>query len=212
MTQYSEISDTYRPMVTVVIPTIRPRRHLLGRALDSVSRQTIMPHLAIEVVEDTEHAGAAVTRQRGLARVTTPWVAFLDDDDELMPNHLLDLFTHAIDHQADYAYSWFMIKDREGNEHPEWDPFPDSFGRPWDPDSPVQTTITTLVRTELAQAVGFDTVPDGEMLPDGHRRGEDYRFTMGCQAAGGVISHLPARTWWWYHHGENTSGMPDRWH
>lgn len=160
---------------------------------------------------DRFHDGAAKTRHRGLMNVETAWVAFLDDDDEFMPGHLQKLLTHAVDTQSDFVYSWFMIKDQLGNEQPTWDPFPGQLGKPWDPNNPVQTTITTLVRTELAQSVGFDVVPDGEVGADGHRRGEDYRFTMGCQAAGGRIVHLPERTWWWHHHGGNTSGMPDRW-
>jgi hypothetical protein len=216
MTQYLDaMPDRFRPeSITVVIPTIRPRRQMLARALDSVAAQSVRDavDLVIGVAEDTEHAGAAKTRQKALEHVATPWVAFLDDDDEMMPRHLERLLTHAIYTGADYVYSWFTIKDAAGTEQPSWDPFPDNFGKPFDPLAPIQTTITTLVRTELAQAVGFDTVPDGEVGSDGHRRGEDHRFTLGCLAAGGSVVHLPEKTWWWWHHGANTSGMPDRWH
>lgn len=210
MTQYLDPA-AHRPIransITVVIPTIAPRRHLLTRALDSVTRQSIRPivDMVVEVSEDTEHVGAAVTRQRGLEKVTTEWVAFLDDDDEFQPDHLEKLLTHALYMGADYVYSWYTVVGGT-------DPFPENFGRPWNPAAPIQTTITTLVRAELAKAVGFDTVPDGVLGEDGHRRGEDHRFTLGCQNAGGVISHLPERTWIWHHHGSNTSGMPDRWH
>lgn len=199
--------------VTVVIPTIPIRQAWLGRAFTSVEQQTLNEFADVHIVTsmDNEREGAARTRQRGLERVTTDWVAFLDDDDEMMPEHLEKLLLHAITEKADYVYSWFMIKDGADREQPSWDPFPGQFGKPWDPDNPVQTTITTLVRTELALAVGFDTVPDGVIGIDGHRRGEDFRFTLGCQVAGGKISHLPERTWWWHHHGANTSGMPDRW-
>lgn len=204
-----------RPGITVVIPTIPPRiAGLYQRACQSVWAQRPdfeFGALTLTTAVDRNREGAAITRQRALMEVRTEWVAFLDDDDEFMPHHLHSLATHASCAGADYAYSWFMIKDAAGNEMPGWDPFPANFGKPWDPENPVQTTITTLVRTELAQSVGFDTVPDGETGADGHRRGEDFRFTLGCQAAGGKISHLPERTWWWHHHGNNTSGMPDRW-
>lgn len=205
--------------ITVVIPTIPPRLESLmyRRALDSAINQHFGCPLVATVV-DLAHEGAARTRQRGLDKVTTEWVAFLDDDDVFMPDHLSLLAETAEDESADYVYSWFMIRDRDGVEHPEWDPFPGNFDRPFDPAHPVQTTITTLVRTELAKAVGFDTVPDGETGADGHRRGEDFRFTIGCIEQGARIVHRPQRTWFWTHHGVgapgvpgNTSGMPDRW-
>jgi len=204
-----------RPGITVVVPTIPPRiTNLYQRACQSVWDQRSdfeFGTIALFTAVDRSREGAAATRQRALTEVRTEWVAFLDDDDEFMPHHLLSLITHASATGADFVYSWFTIKDAAGRECPSWDPFPNTFGKPWDPEHPVQTTVTTLVRTELAQSVGFDTVPDGETGADGHRAGEDWRFTLGCQAAGGKISHLPERTWFWHHHGNNTSGMPDRW-
>ena len=216
MTQYLD-SAAHRPMransITIVVPTIAPRRHLLARALDSVTRQSIRPivDMVVEVSEDTEHVGAAVTRQRGLEKVTTEWVAFLDDDDEFMPQHLEKLLSHALQTGADYVYSWFMIKDPSGAERPDLDPFPGQFGTPFDPIHPCQTTVTTLVRTELAKQVGIRPSETAPPTPDGHRAGEDWQFTLDCLAAGGTIVHLPERTWWWYPHGANTSGLPDRW-
>jgi hypothetical protein len=73
----------------------------------------------------------------------------------------------------------------------------------------VQTTVTTLVRTELAQDVGFLWPADSEI--DGQRAGEDWEFTRGCMAYGAKISHLVEHTWLWHHDSGNTSGLPDRW-
>lgn len=208
--------------ITVVIPTIPPRVDMLARAIQSVLDQTLFttmryncagrPRLRVESPVDHDHEGAARTRQRGLERVATEWVAFLDDDDEFMPQHLERLLVHALFTGADYVYSWFMIKDPSGAERPDLDPFPGQLGRPFDPARPVQTTVTTLVRTELAQSVGIRPSETAPPTPDGHRAGEDWQFTLDCLAAGGRIEHLPERTWWWWHHGHNTSGLPDRWH
>ena len=195
--------------ISFVIPTIAPRHSMLCRAVDSIREQTVRPG-TVHVVEDTNHDGAARTRQRGLEAVNTPWVMFLDDDDALMPQHVQRCIEHQSATGADYVFPWFMIKDVVGGEHPEWDPFPMEFGTPWSNDKPRQTTITTLVRTELAKAVGF-TSPPPDRFVDGQIWGEDYTFTLGIMANGGVISHLPERTWWWYHHGKNTSGQPTRW-
>lgn len=79
----------------------------------------------------------------------------------------------------------------------------------WDDSDPCQTTITTLVRTELAIAAGgFAQFEDDGSTVDGNRRGEDHEFTLKCRAAGGVFRHVPRVTWDWYHHDANTSGMP----
>ena len=200
----------HRLPITVVIPSIPVRRDVLAVAVDSVRNQTAGPTtLSIEM--DVDHTGAARTRQAGLERVTTPWVAFLDDDDWFMPHHLEHLWDYAMDAEVDYAFSWFETSP------PGCDPFPlTHFTEPWNPAEPRQTTITTLVRTELAQEVGFVTAPDdGEIA--GQRAGEDWHFTLRCNELG-KIGHLVERTWYWRHWGfgqpgvpGNTSGLGYRW-
>lgn len=192
--------------ITVVIPAIPPRVALLNRALASVKIQTLQPD-EIVVEFDEERRGAAATRQRGLERVTTPWTAFLDDDDEFCPVHLERLMATALDHEADMVYSWYEVVGGT-------DPRPGEFGLPWDSENPRQTTITTLVRTGMAIAVGgFTDEAEDEFLssPDRHYAGEDWRLTKRINDAGGKIVHLPEVTWCWHHHSSNTSGLPSRW-
>lgn len=179
------------PVVTVVVPyhPARACNGMLARAVASVQRQTL-PHELI-TVEDTRREGAAATRQRGLDQVTTEWTAFLDSDDEMDPTHLAQLLACAEQTGADYVYPWFRVCGGS-------DPFPMFFGKPWDNLHPHSTTITILVRTELAQRVGF------------HGVGEDFAFTKGCVVAGAKIVHHPARTWTWWHHSRNSSGIPGR--
>lgn len=65
--------------LTIVIPTVgRPE---LLRAIHSIKAQTI-PTQGI-VLYDDKHRGAGPTRNLALKRVTTRWVGFCDDDDEL---------------------------------------------------------------------------------------------------------------------------------
>lgn len=194
--------------VTVVVPTIPVRTAMLNRALKSINGQTLKP-TAVIVEYDHNRTGAAATRQRALARVDTEFVAFCDDDDEWMPEHLAVLRAAIHQHAADYVYSYYMVRDATGTERPDVDPL-QHFGRPFDPQHPHQTTIVTLVRTKLAQKVGFRNPPMGALI-DGQRYGEDFQFTVDCAAEGAHIVHVPQRTWWWWHHGRNTSGMPDRW-
>jgi len=185
------------PQVTVVVPyhAARATNGMLQRAVTSVNAQTL-PHQLL-TVEDTQRQGAAATRQRGLDQVTTEWTAFIDSDDELDPTHLAQLLACAEETGADYVYPWFRVVGGT-------DPFPMFFGRPWDNAHPHSTTITILVRTELAQAIGFVPKPAAQVS------GEDYLFTLRCVTAGAKIVHLPRRSWTWHHHGKNSAGLPGR--
>lgn len=188
--------------VTVVIPYhhARSTSGMLTRAVDSVEAQT-MPRSLI-IVEDRGGDGAAITRQRGLELVTTEWVAFLDSDDEMDPTHLEQLLARATDTGADYVYPHYRVAGGT-------DPRPWMLGRPWSNDDPQQTTITVLVRTDLAQKVGFRT--EGDLTSPGRLyAGEDWAFTLGCMHEGAKIVHHPAVTWTWHHHGRNSAGIPGR--
>jgi glycosyltransferase involved in cell wall biosynthesis len=187
--------------VSVVIPSHHARvvNGMTKRAVGSVLMQSY-PVSSVIVEIDKYREGAAVTRNRGLQRVTTDWVAFLDSDDQLKKNHLEVLVHGAQATGADYLYTWY---DPIGFSR---DPLP-HFGKVFDPENPTQTTITTLVRTELAQEVGFRNVEPGKLI-DGQRYGEDFQFTVEVIAKGGKIVHIPQRTWLWNAHGFNTSGLP----
>src|SRR3546814_3322729 len=69
--------------ITVVIPTIPQWKVMLSRAMRSVMAQTL-PARAVIVQADNDQEGSAVTRNRALEAVRTPWVAFLDDDDQFL--------------------------------------------------------------------------------------------------------------------------------
>lgn len=185
--------------ITVAIPSIPPRGAMLSRAVNSVLLQT-WPADALSIAIDVERRGAAFTRTRAVAAVQTEWVALLDDDDQFGPSHL-QVLVEAVeaDPSADYLFPWFDVVGGR-------DPFPQHFGKVWDPKEPTQTTTTILVRTELAKQVGWLGGHEG-MIGD-QVAGEDFRFTLGCRDAGAKIVHVPVRTWLWHHHGANTSGRP----
>ena len=174
----------------------------------SVQTQTLPPD-AIIIPSDIAGNGAAVTRQAGLELVDTEWTAFLDDDDEMLPVHLERLMSHALNTESDMVWSWFSAVGGS-------DPFPHFMGKPFDPENPHQTTITTLVRTKAARAVGgflwsdqseqFDPGLDA----DGNRGGEDFLFAIRMARAGYVLSPLAERTWLWHHDSNNTSGLATR--
>lgn len=191
------------PEITVVIPAHAPRvrNGMVKRAVGSALMQTLMP-TAVIVEIDRDREGAAVTRDRGLRKVTTEWVAYLDSDDQLKANHLQTLHDCAVRTGADVAYSWY---EAVGFGR---DPLP-HFGKPFDPERPTQTTITVLERTALARQVGFRQPPEGALI-NGERYGEDFQHTVEMVAAGAHIVHTPVRSWIWNFHGQNTSGLPGK--
>lgn len=96
--------------VTVVIPT-KNRRNLLARTLTSVLRQegvdlsvvvvddgsdddtaafvTAHPDGRVHLVRHERSLGVSCARNAGLARVSSQWVSFVDDDDVWSPSKLL---------------------------------------------------------------------------------------------------------------------------
>jgi len=71
------------PLLTLVTPVSGYHRQIVQRAIDSVKAQTIpCEHI---IVYDDEAKGAGWARNVGLAQVNTEFTAFLDADDELLP-------------------------------------------------------------------------------------------------------------------------------
>jgi glycosyltransferase involved in cell wall biosynthesis len=193
------------PQITVVMPSIPARAVRRNAALASIAAQTLSP-AAVSVAIDVNKEGAPATRQRALDAAATEWVAFLDDDDAFMPVHLEHLYRHAMDTGADFVYSYFTVI---GGRDPFLGPGEREskhFLNEFDPENPVETTVTTLIRTELAKDVGFHKLERGEDT----NTGEDYGMVLGCVKRGAVIKHLVERTWYWTHHGGNTSGLPTK--
>lgn len=186
--------------VTVAMPVIPPRvgGPLFQAAVDSVHAQDVELVGGISCALDVERRGASVNRQRALDAVRTEWVAFLDDDDVMYPHHVRTLFNLVQEHDADFAYSWF-----DGNN-----PFPMHRGRQWNPAEPHHTTMTVMVRTELAKEANF-LLPNGPLHQDW--MGEDWQFIVRCSNLGGKFIGTPEITWHYRVHGANTSGLPTRW-
>lgn len=197
------------PLVTVVIPTIKTRRGLLRRAVNSVMAQTygVPP---IEVAVDRDHDGAAITRNRALSNVRSEWVAFLDDDDYFLPHHLETLLGAAKDY---WEVDVFYPMCKAIGPHFEGIDLNSTLraGQPFDAEALRKCNyipVTSLVRTELAQKAMFG--PPDHAGP-GDEQFEDYGFYLRLLNDGAVFRHVPEVTWVWHHHGANTAGQGDRW-
>ncbi len=197
--------------VAVVIPT-HPWRNMNGmlqRALNSVVRQTRQPD-EWSIAHDSTGAGSAATRNRALNAVTAKWSAFLDSDDEWLPDHLETLLQfvqlrEGTTAEVDVVYTGCHVVGPQGEEiprHDEWG----RFGRDFNPYLLRQLSyipVTSLVRTDLAQSVGGFIRPADSPY-------DDWGFYLRMLDAGARFMHIPKVTWVWHHHGMNTSGQPDR--
>jgi glycosyltransferase involved in cell wall biosynthesis len=223
-----ELGAVTRLTVAVVIPTIPGREMLLEQARQSALRQERKPD-QIVVERDSERTGAWAARNRGLARVHTDVVAWLDDDDALQPNHLKacmrvlensafrpDLVypapvmiggadPTAVTHQSVFPVSPWGLRFTQ--EHAEHIRQVGSF-----------IPMTHLVRTEAVRAIGG--FRPGYTLPSGRYRGEDEDYLIRLldraedqgRRVQDVFEHArrsngrPLRTWYWNVHREHTAG------
>lgn len=193
-----------REPVTVVIPTIPPRRALHRQAVRSALGQTLMP-ASITSIVDSEGRGPGPTRNALLRDVRTPWVAFLDDDDTFLSGHLETCLLTALDEEADLVYPWYHC--------PQGDPFGPLHGIRHDWHDPVWSgtlhagnfiPVTVLVRTDLLRDVGgFQVWPGG---PVGSERWEDWGAWMALLQAGAHFAHVPIQTWVWNRHADSYAG------
>lgn len=200
--------------VTILIPTIPGRESKLKEALDSVLAQTRMPD-ALHVEEDPLRTGAARTRNRGLRHVTTEYVALLDDDDVLLPNHIETLMRVVEgDKDLDVVYP---IPRFEGAHHPNsirvlidgyWVP---PWGLPWSEQHRQHMIarnnfipVTNLVKTASIRRVGGFPEPGDRDFRLSHA--EDWLLWRRMALKGMQFHHEPTETWVWYKGQHHTEG------
>lgn len=132
--------------VSVVIPVGPYHEALLARAAASCVAQTV-PVRVVAVV-DHDRRGAGWARNQGLARVTTPYVLFLDADDTLTPSFVERCLSVITPRR--YVYTdWLEGETVKQAPDLPW------VNRSWH-------VITTLLWTADAQRVGgFDEILPG---------------------------------------------------
>ncbi len=165
-----------RPLVSVIVRT-RDRLEPLGEALASVAAQTYRPleavvvndggapvggvvdrvrdRLAVRLVEHPEPRGRAAAANAGVRAAAGEWVAFLDDDDLYLPEHVATVMEAARREGVELAYAACRVL------HPAAGPEGEVLARPFDPEAlAIANSIPTcavVVRREAVLAVGgFD--------------------------------------------------------
>jgi glycosyltransferase involved in cell wall biosynthesis len=88
--------------ITVLTATIPERSGMVANAINSVAKQTLKPSNHIVLV-DIKKQGNFDSYQKLLNMATTEWVCFLDDDDELYPDHLAKLAKNSNGYDVIYS-------------------------------------------------------------------------------------------------------------
>ncbi|MEO5335369.1 MAG: glycosyltransferase family 2 protein [Magnetospirillum sp. WYHS-4] len=174
--------------VTVVMPAFKAEA-TLGRALASIAAQTRRPREVIVVVDGTadpsaaaaeaarpvlgdialtvvrqEKKGPGAARNRGLAEASAPWIAFLDADDEWLPEKLERTLAAIEGEGLTLAATSFLRQD--GSETPVDCTRRFRTDDPWDAlyrHGYLATSTVVARRDALLAAGGFDeTLPTAQ--------------------------------------------------
>lgn len=209
------------PTVAICIPTIPKRHDRLAEAIASVVAQTRYPdeiHVAVDFGDRSADLGdgSSPTRNRALFAASTDYVAFLDDDDVMLPDHLDLLVTAAERTGADLVYPWFTAPGASGKLADDIDDLTRKvYGKPFGPDIEKllrhsnHIPVTTLVRRSMAVKVGgFPPLAEAPVHPfPPHQRLEDWGFLLRLLDAGAVFHHVPEITWEWRQWEGNTTSQ-----
>jgi glycosyltransferase involved in cell wall biosynthesis len=199
-----EIAD-----VTVCTATIPTRVDLLERASKSVQNQTLkVKDHSIKL--DSEKLGQPLILDQIIKKAKTKYVAILDDDDELLPNHIELLYKKIIETEADLVFPHFKYSNLSDAGHLE------KFrGLPWDNNNPHQVPITWIAKRETILEVGgfsgdFDVL-SYEVDNQGNRIGNDFNLIKKLVEANKQITNISEITWIYHVGHPSTLGMPIRW-
>jgi len=158
--------------IAVVTPSKPNRAQLLEECKASVQAQTKIVHIhSIKI--DSDCKGPSTIRNEIVRELPLDidWLAFLDDDDVMLPDHLRILSEAS--EQADVVYSLCQIECNT---------------RPFDPQALKEANyipVTALVRRSIFEQVGgFSDVPL-----------EDWVLWKKILDAGGRFVYVPRVTW-----------------
>ena len=101
--------------ISVVIPYIEPAP-FLQETLHSLEQQTINSDLEIITVED-DGSGISATRNRGLRKASGEFIYFIDSDDVLVSNKVLEIARDVLlrDPSLDFVYGDLIKGDEDLN-------------------------------------------------------------------------------------------------
>lgn len=132
------------------------RVEALKEVPDVAKMENFVDWVSITNPYSAEHSSPrmAKLRQAALEMIQEPYVCFLDDDNEILPNHLISLFNLIEAQQLDAAYSWRVLV------YPDGSPFAGDY-YPWNPNKEVAESLYRwCVENELIRP-GDSIIYDG---------------------------------------------------
>lgn len=146
----------------------------------------------IRVAQNASHLGLARTRRVTLQLARGEWLAFVDPDDEILPQRLERMLAAATRHQADWiADDQEIFLDHNGERL--------GLLLVDEPPAVSATSIVHLLARDLPGRIGYGTLKPmvreaflrrhGIVYPTLMDRGEDFLFAVTCGAAGASM-HL----------------------
>ena len=202
---------SYTPVISVVMPAFNTPRELLLKAVESVRGQyydrwelcicddcSDEPHVAemlrhysnedprIKVLLSEDRRGIAETTNSAIGLVTGEFVGFLDHDDELTPDALLEVARVLQRTQADLIYSDEDKLDAGGQRC-------EAFAKPaWSPDLFLSTNYLchfSVYRKTLVDQIGG--------LRPGFEGSQDYDLALRFTERTDRIVHIPKILYHW---------------
>lgn len=201
------------PLITVVVPCFDPDPHQFAQLLLSLLQQSdqsfdlllvndgssetawcsiqaqLAPYSWIQVLDQPTNLGISAALNAAMERVTTPYVALVDQDDILHPGALALVNRHLKAHpDCGLLYTDHLIFDAAGTSCQVVNKFP------WNPEALLEFNFLihlTVVKTELYRACGgmtsrFDGIQDWEF----------YLRLTPCLAGHSVV-YLPVPLYAW---------------
>lgn len=208
-----EINDLkYKPKISIVIPVYNVSEEWLKKCLDSVVGQYYMnwelciaddnstlPHVKkildkyksndkrIKVIYRKENGHISEATNTAIGMATGEYIAFMDNDDEISPNALLENIKKINEYpNVDFIYS---DEDKIDIFGKRFDPF---FKSDWNPRLILNHNYIThfvVVKKELLKKVG--------MLRTEMNGAQDYDFVLRATEQAELICHIPKVLYHW---------------
>jgi GT2 family glycosyltransferase len=204
-------SFKYRPVISIIMPAYNSPAAYLSKAIESVLNQYYRewelcicddaspePHVRellesyaardprIKVHYSENNGGISAASNRALEMATGQFIGFLDHDDELTPDALLEVVSTLQHVEADLVYSDEDKLDTHGNRC-------DAFAKPaWSPDLLLSTMYTchfSVYRKEIVDRIGG--------LREGFDGSQDYDLALRFTEQTNRIVHVPKILYHW---------------
>lgn len=203
------------PTVSVIVPT-HNRPETLDRALASLAAQKGVEveaivvndagvdvssvvarwsgQLEVRLVNQPRNEGLSAARNRGLQEVTGKYMAWLDDDDVYLPEHLNATVRELEASGADVAYASCPVSERRIDPatvtQEEIDQIPYAFDYPFNPDVLLVTNTLTVHSAVMRSLRGTGAQFDTSLAVQ-----EDWDMWLRLhQEYGMEFVHVPERT------------------